>query len=116
MIGSSGPVRRGVGPGGSARRIATHAVVLPLADQLVVIAPDGAVAALNPGGRRLWEALLAGCSVADLVDASVQEGHLPREIARRNIARTLASLRALGLLNASARHAQPGPVAAHHVA
>ena len=35
-------------------------MALPLADQLVVIGPDGAVAALDAGGRRLWEALQAG--------------------------------------------------------
>ena len=85
-------------------RIELNAVALPLADQLVVIAPDGAVAALNSGGRRLWEALQAGWSVTDLVEASVLEGSLPREVARRSIAGTLASWRALGLVGAPARN------------
>ena len=115
MIRSCGPVRRSVGPGRS-RRVPLNAVALPLADQLVVIAPNGAVAALDPGGRRLWEALQSGWSVADLVDASIQEGNLPRDVARRSIARALVSWRALGVLGAPAREAVPAPVAAPVVA
>ena len=97
-------------------RIELSAVALPLADQLVVIAPDGAVAALDPGGRRLWEALQAGWSMSDLVEASVQEGSVPREVARRSIARTLASWRALGLVDSTAQNTAPAPVAAPVVA
>jgi len=116
MIRSCGPARCSVGPGRPARRVQTNAVALPLADRLVVIAPHGAVAALDPGGRRLWEALQAGWSVADLVDASVQEGNLPRAVARRSIARALTSWRALGLLDSPARKQAPAPVAAPVVA
>jgi hypothetical protein len=111
MNRSCGPVRCSAGPGRSARRIQTNAVALPLADRLVVIAPDGAVAALDPGGRRLWEALQAGWSVADLVDASVQEGNLPRDVARRGIARALTSWRGLGLLDRPGRSAPSAPAA-----
>ena len=97
-------------------RIELSAVALPLADQLVVIAPDGAVAALDPGGRRLWEALQAGWSMSDLVEASVREGSVPREVARSSIARTLASWRALGLVDSTAQNTAPAPVAAPVVA
>jgi hypothetical protein len=116
MNRSCGPVRCSAGPGRSARRIQTNAVALPLADRLVVIAPDGAVAALDPGGRRLWEALQAGWSVADLVDASVQQGNLPSDVARRSIARALTSWRGLGLLDSPARKTPPAPLAAPVVA
>jgi hypothetical protein len=111
LIRSQGPVAQHLAPG----RIELSAVALPLADQLVVVAPDGAVAALNPGGRRLWEALQAGWSVTDLVEASVHDGNLPREVARRSIARTLASWHALGLVHSPARNADSAPVAARVV-
>ena len=111
MIRSSGPVRRSVGPGRPVRRV-ENATALPFGGRLVVIARNGTVAALDPGGRRLWEALQAGCSVAELVDASVQEGGLPREVARRSIACALRSWRALGLLDAPAREAPCAPPAA----
>jgi Coenzyme PQQ synthesis protein D (PqqD) len=84
---------------------------LPLSDRLVVIARDGTVAVLNPSGRRLWEALEAGCTVDELVDASVHEGSLAEDAARRGISRALASWRALGLIDSAAREPGPGPVA-----
>jgi Coenzyme PQQ synthesis protein D (PqqD) len=82
---------------------------LPLSDRLVVVARDGTVAVLNASGRRLWEALQAGCTVDDLVDASVQEGNLAQDAARGSISRALASWRALGLIDSAAR--EPGPAA-----
>jgi hypothetical protein len=39
-----------------------------------VIAADGMVLALDPAGRRLWEALQTGCTLDDLVAASVLAG------------------------------------------
>jgi hypothetical protein len=65
---------------------------------LVVVAPNDLVVALDAGGRRLWEALQAGCTLDDLVDASVQEGRVPAKTARASIVRALASWRELGLL------------------
>jgi hypothetical protein len=87
--------------------IALDGVALPLSDQLVVVAPDGMVVALDAGGRRLWEALQAGCTVDDLVEASVREGALPEGAARINITRALASWRGLGLIKEGAPEALP---------
>jgi hypothetical protein len=81
-----------------ARRIELDGIALPLSDQLVVVAPNDLVVALDAGGRRLWEALQAGCTLDDLVDASVQEGRVPAKTARASIVRALASWRELGLL------------------
>jgi Coenzyme PQQ synthesis protein D (PqqD) len=81
---------------------------LPFSDQLVVVAPDGTIAVLNASGRRLWEALQAGCTVDELVDASVHEGNQAEDAARRGITRALASWRALGLID-SARPAARAP-------
>jgi hypothetical protein len=63
-----------------------------------VIAPDGAVLALDAGGRRLWEAIHAGCTVDDLVEAGVEHGGLSLELARANLASALEEWRALGLI------------------
>jgi hypothetical protein len=87
-----------VGLDGSTCPIGLHGVALPLSDQLVVIAPDGMVVALDPNGRRLWEALQAGCSVDDLVDACVRHGDVPQVTARDGIERALKSWRELGLV------------------
>ena len=91
-------------------------VALPLADHLVVIAPDGMVVALSAGGRRLWEAIQAGCTVDELVAASVRDGSLGEHAARANIKGALASWRALGLVSSGAREAEPAPVATPVVA
>ncbi len=98
------------------RPIDLDGVALPLTDQLVVIAPDGMVVALSPGGRRLWEAIRAGCTVDELVAASVQDGSLREDVARKRIGRALASWRALGLISSGARHAEAAPVPAPVVA
>ena len=98
------------------RPIDLEGVALPLADHLVVIAPDGMVVALSAGGRRLWEAIRAGCTVDELVAASVQDGCLREDVARTGIRRTLAAWRALGLINSGAGDAQPAPVATPLVA
>jgi hypothetical protein len=82
-------------------------VALPLNDHLIVIAPNGTVLALNAGGRRLWEAIQAGCTVDDLVEASVREGNLRPGVARASIARALASWRTLGLIGGAATKAPP---------
>jgi hypothetical protein len=94
---------------GPLRRIGLDGVALPLGDHLIVIAPNGGVVALDPGGRRLWEALRAGCTVDDLVGASVEEGSLPETVASSRISRALASWRALGLIDAAAPEASPAP-------
>ena len=116
MLHSECPVPGHAGPGFSSRRVDPGGVALPLTDHLIVIAPDGMVVALDAGGRRLWEALRAGCTVDDLIDASVQEGNLPEAEARSSIARALASWRALGLIDTAAREAEPAPVATPVVA
>jgi hypothetical protein len=103
------PVLEQAGPGLFARPIDLDGVALPLSDHLVVIAPDGMVVALDAGGRRLWEAAEAGCTVADLVDACVRHGALAEGVARARIARTLASWRALGLIKSKARAPKPAP-------
>lgn len=90
-------------------RIDMGAVALPLTDQLVVVASDGTVVALNAAGRRLWEALQAGCTLGDLISACVRDGDLPEATARASIARVLRSWRALGLINSAPR---PGPAIA----
>ena len=101
MIPWDGPVLQSAGPGFSSRRIELSAVALPLCDQMVVITPEGAVAALDAVGRLLWEALQAGCTEQDLVTASVRDGGLGEEDARTNIASALASWRKLGLIDAA---------------
>jgi hypothetical protein len=114
MSYTDGPVPEHAGPGTSSRRIDLHAVALPISDQLIVIAPNGSVAALDAAGRRLWEALETGCTVDDLVAACVGEGDLREEAARANIARALASWRRLGLIDAAdltTPKAEPLPVA-----
>jgi hypothetical protein len=111
MLQPDCPVPEHAGPGFSCPRINLDGVALPLSDHLIVVAPNGRVVALNPGGRRLWEALQAGCTVDDLVEASVQEGDLPEDAARSRISRALASWRALGLIDAAAREIEPSPLA-----
>lgn len=115
MLQSQGPAPGHGGPGPLPCGIDFHAVAAPLSDQLVVIAPDGTVAMLNPPARRLWEALQAGCTVDDLVDASVRESDLPADVARANITHALRSWRALGLIGSAAREAKPEPPTTPHV-
>ena len=116
MLHSDCPVPGHAGPGFSSRRVDLGGVALSLADHLIVIAPDGMVVALDAGGRRLWEALQAGCTVDDLIGASVQEGNLPEAVARSTIARALASWRELGLIDPAAPEASPAPAATPVVA
>lgn len=91
------------GPSCSSRRVDLDGVALPVADTLVVVTADGTVLALDAAGRRLWEALKAGCTVDDLVEAGVVHGGLSLDLARANVASALDSWRALGLIDA------PGP-------
>jgi hypothetical protein len=86
-------------------------VALPVADRLLVVAPNGMVVALDAGGRRLWEALEAGCSEDDLIDASVRHGDVPSAVARANVSRALASWQALGLVNLTPAKVDPAPLA-----
>jgi hypothetical protein len=76
----------------------SSATALRFEDGLVVTAPDGSVCALNAAGRRLWEALQVGCTVAELTAACVAEAHLTTDVARARIARALESWRDLNLL------------------
>jgi Coenzyme PQQ synthesis protein D (PqqD) len=116
MLHADSPVPRHAGPGFSMPDMNFDTTALPLSDRLVVIAGDGTVAVLNASGRRLWEALEAGCTVDELVDASVREGNLAEDAARRGISRALASWHALGLIDSAAREPESGPVAAPGVA
>lgn len=68
-----------------------------------MIAPDGAVMTLDPSGRRLWEALQAGCTIDDVVQAGVEHGGLSPQVARTTVARALAEWRALGLIGTSSQ-------------
>ena len=107
----SNPVPQPAGPVHLGRPIDLHGVALPLSDRLLVVAPNGMVVALDPGGRHLWEALEAGCTEDDLVDASVRHGKVSSDVARSNVARALASWRALGLINATAGEVASAPFA-----
>jgi hypothetical protein len=105
------PVPQPAGPVPLGRPIDLHGVALPFSDRLLVVAPNGMVVALDAGGRRLWEALEAGCSEDDLVEASVRHGNVSSDLARANVSRALASWRALGLVNLTAGKVDPAPVA-----
>jgi hypothetical protein len=95
------PVPDHPGPAIPRHVVELDGVALPLADHLIVIAPDGMVLALDPAGRGLWEALQSGCTVDDLVDASALGSDLPVEAARSKIAHILTSWRALGLIKSA---------------
>ena len=97
MLHLSNPVPQPAGPVPLGHPIDLHGVALPLSDHLLVVAPNGMVVALDAGGRHLWEALEAGCTEDDLVDASVRHGNVSSDVARSNVSRALASWRALGL-------------------
>jgi hypothetical protein len=86
--------------GSWSRPVALDGTALPLGDRMIVISRDGVVLALDRGGRRLWEALQAGCTVDDLVAAGVEHGGLPPEIARANLASALDEWRDLSLVDA----------------
>ena len=111
MLRSDCPVPAQAGPGFSSRRIHLNGVALPLADQLIVIASDGTVVALDAGGRRLWEALQAGWTIDDLIEAGVEHGGLPVELARANVASALESWRALGLIDEPGQGSPATPAA-----
>jgi Coenzyme PQQ synthesis protein D (PqqD) len=100
-----------VGPRDFTSPINLSCAALPLADQLVVIAPDGMVVVLDSSGRRLWEALETGCTVDDLVDACVQYGDFAEDAAGDHIAQVLESWRELGLIQAEAPQPKPEPLA-----
>ena len=51
----SNPVPQPAGPVHLGRPIDLHGVALPLSDHLLVVAPNGMVVALDPGGRHLWK-------------------------------------------------------------
>jgi hypothetical protein len=99
------------GPGPSLSAVDLNGAALPFMDGLVVVASDDTVAWLDAAGRRLWEALQAGCTVHDLVEASVEHGGLPIEVARANLLSALESWRALGLIDASGQEVPATPVA-----
>jgi hypothetical protein len=96
MLCSDRPVPGDAGEGSSSHRVDLDGIALPLDDHLIVIAPDGAVLALDPAGRRLWEALQAGCTVDDLVEAGVEHGGLSIELAQANVAHALDEWRLAG--------------------
>ena len=109
LLSPADGVRRSVPPlsentraGSSPQRVDLDGVALPLADHLIVIASDGALLALDGGGRRLWEALQAGCSIDDLVEAAIESGGLSPELARTSVASALQAWRDFGLIDASA--------------
>lgn len=95
------PVPGHPGPAIPGPALELDGVALPLADHLIVIAADGMVLALDPPARGLWEALQTGCTVDDLVEATVLGSDLPSEAARANIAHTLTSWRALGMIKSA---------------
>jgi hypothetical protein len=100
--------RLGAAGAGCSSRVDLAGIALPLNDQLIVISREGAVLALDAAGRRLWEALQAGCTVDDLVEAGVEQGGISPEMARANVASALEEWRALGLIHGPDR-ALPAP-------
>jgi hypothetical protein len=78
--------------------LGSAAVSIPLDDGLVVVAPTGALYALNAAGRCLWEAICDGCTIEQLVAISVEQGGLDAGAAREWITDTLTSWREVGLL------------------
>jgi hypothetical protein len=103
MLCSDHVVPGDTGTGTWSRGVALDGTALPLDDRMIVISRDGAVLALDSGGRRLWEALQAGCTVDDLVEAGVEHGGLSPEIARANVASALEEWRDLSLVDAPGR-------------
>ena len=104
-------VPRDAGPGAPAVPIKPKGVALPLNDGLVVVTPEGAVVAIDAAGRRLWEAIQAGCTEAELTAACVQHGAIPVEAARANLSTALAAWRVLGLVEAAGHEAADMPAA-----
>ena len=96
-------VPRDAGPGAPAVPIKPKGVALPLNDGLVVVTPEGAVVAIDAAGRRLWEAIQAGCTEAELTAACVQHGAIPVEAARANLSTALAAWRAPHVLSTAGR-------------
>ena len=74
-----------------------EAAALAFADGLVVVTPAGGVVALDPQGRALWEALQAGCTKEELVEACVAAGAHDRQAAHAAIARIFAAWRGAGI-------------------
>jgi hypothetical protein len=110
VLDAWGPAPGHPGPGCSLSPPDVSGAALPFRDGLVVVASDGAVAMLDAAGRGLWEALQAGCTIDDLVEASVEHGGLPIEAARANVASALESWRGLGLIDAPGQEAETTPV------
>ena len=98
------------GPAPSLSAADLNGAALPFMGGLVVVASDDAVAWLDAAGRRLWEALQAGCTVADLVEASVEHGGVPIEVARANVSSALEAWRALGMIDAPGQEVPATPV------
>ena len=96
------PVSGRPGPAIPGQAVELDGVALTLSDHLIVIAADGMVLALDPAGRRLWEALQTGCTLDDLVAASALAGDVSVKGTRSTIQRTLKSWRALGLIKSEA--------------
>jgi hypothetical protein len=107
---------RAVGGGAFGCAIRPTGVALPFNDGFVVVSRDGAVVALDAAGRRLWEALQAGCTVDDLIGACVAQGGIPRQAAQANISRAFRAWRALGLTEGSDQGAPAAPAATQVVA
>ena len=110
MAAACGLVPDGAEPGSSLGVVDLNGAALPFREGLVVIASDETVAWLDAAGRHLWEALQAGCTIDELVDAGVKHGGLPIDVARANVSNALKSWRALGLIGALGQRVSAAPV------
>jgi hypothetical protein len=109
FVQTTGPTSCGTGHIGANHRAGWHRAVAGRSSDRG--RSDGMVLGLDAAARRLWEALQIGCTVDDLVQASVLEGDLPEKVARSNITRTLTSWRALALIKSGAEGNGAAPAA-----
>jgi hypothetical protein len=104
------PAPGNAGAASSSVRVNLNGPALRFMDGLVVVASDGTVAWLDAAGRRPWEALQAGWTLDDLVEASVEHGGLPINAGRANVSSALESWRALRLIDVPNQEVPATPV------
>ena len=86
-------------------------MALPFEGGLVIAGQNGGVFALDVPGRCLWEALQAGCTIAELAAGAKVDGSSVAA-ARTRLRRTVTAWRNLGLLRATNGAASSVPTTA----